>query len=186
MLEPVLIAAFPVVFLAVLVGGRAALRRRKIDMEGVPPIDRNIFLLSKLAMLLPWTAMFLQSLGVNLSPLRVPPLLKWVSLVLWAFGFGLALAGRIGLGASFRVGCPKDETTLRTDGIFRSSRNPIYLGLDVTFLAAALFTLNPLVLVLGAGLAGVHHRIIIAEEECLRKTHGEAYAEYCRRVSRYL
>ncbi len=186
MFEPLFVATFLVLFLAVLAGGGAALRRRKIDMEGVPPIDRRLFLLSKLAMLVPWTAMFLQALGVNLSPVRVPPILKGISLGLWAAGFGLSLAGRIGLGSSFRVGCPKEETNLRTDGIFRCSRNPIYVGLDVTFLAAALFTLNPLVLVLGAGIAAVHHRIILAEEECLRKTHGQAYAEYSRRVGRYL
>jgi protein-S-isoprenylcysteine O-methyltransferase Ste14 len=186
MFEAILIAAFPVLFLAVLAGGGAALRRRNIDMEGVPPIKKSLFLLSKLAMLVPWAAMFLQALGVNLSPVRVPPILKGISLGLWAAGFGLSLAGCIGLGSSFRVGCPKDETTLRTDGIFRCSRNPIYLGLDTTFLAAALFTLNPAVLVVGAGIAAVHHRIILAEEECLRKTHGQAYAEYCRRVGRYL
>jgi protein-S-isoprenylcysteine O-methyltransferase Ste14 len=186
MFEPVFIAAFPVLFLIVLAVGRAALRRRKIDMEGLPPIKRSVFLLSKLALLIPWTAMCLQALGVNLSPFRVPPLLRWIALSFWAIGFGLALAGRLGLGSSFRVGCPREDTTLRTDGIFRISRNPIYLGLDLTFFAAALFTLNPLVLIIGAGSAAIHHRIILAEEECLQKTHGQAYAEYCRRVSRYL
>lgn len=186
MFEPIFVATFLVLFLAVLAGGRAALRRQNIDMEGVAPIKRSLFLLSKLAMLIPWATMFLQALGVNLSPVRVPPVLKGISLGLWAAGFGLSLAGRIGLGSSFRVGCPEEETTLRTDGIFHTSRNPIYLGLDVTFLAAALFTLNPAVLAVGAGIAAVHHRIILAEEECLRKTHGQAYAEYCRRVGRYL
>ena len=155
-------------------------------MDGRPPIDKNLFLLSKFAMLIPWTAMVLQGFGVGLALARMPPLLRWMSLGLWVSGWGLMLAGRIGLGRSFRVGCPKEETNLRTDGIFRYTRNPIYVGLDATLLAAALYTLNPLVLIIGIGIAGVHHRIILAEEECLRKMRGQEYEEYCRRVGRYL
>ncbi len=186
MFEPFLIAAFPVLFMAVLAGGGISLQRRGIDMDGRPPIDRNLFLLSKLAMVIPWTGMVLQAFGVNLALARVPPLFKWAALSLWIFGWGLLLAGRIGLGRSFRVGCPKEETSLRTNGVFRFSRNPMYVGLDATLLAAALYTLNPLVLTVGIGVAGVHHRIILAEEECLRKMRGQEYEEYYRRVGRYL
>ena len=155
-------------------------------MQGAPPIDKNLFYLSKLAMIIPWAAMFLQSLGVNLSLIRAPRLLVWISLALWASGFSLAMAGRFGLGSSFRVGCAKEETILRTGGIFGLSRNPIYVGLNATLLASALYTLNPLVLLVGAGVSAVHHRIILAEEACLRRTFGEKYEEYCRRVGRYI
>lgn len=186
MFEPPTVAVFPVMFMAVLAAARVSLRRRNIAMEGRPPINKNIFLLSKFAMLIPWTAMLLQGFEVDLSPVRVPPLLKWISLGLWVSGWGLLFAGRIGLGSSFRVGCPEEETKLRTGGIFRFSRNPMYFGLDATLLAAALYTLNPLILLVGAGIAAVHHRIILAEEECLRKMFGREYEEYCGRVGRYL
>jgi len=184
--EPLLIAIFPALFMAVLAGGKAFLRRRNIDMEGRPPIDRTIFLSSKYAMIIPWTAMVLQGFGVGLWPVRVPPLLKWASLGLWISGWGLLFAGRFGLGSSFRVGCAEEETKLRTGGVFRFSRNPMYVGLDATMLAATLYTLNPLVLLIGGGIAAVHHRIILAEEECLRKMFGRAYEEYRGRVGRYL
>lgn len=186
MYEPFLVAALPVVFLAVLAGGRISLQRRGIDMDGRPPIDRGLFLLSKLAMAIPWTAMVLQVFGVNLALARVPPLSKWISLGLWISGWGLLLAGRIGLGSSFRVGCPEEETKLRIDGAYRFSRNPMYLGLDATLLAAALYTLNPVVLLIGGGIAAVHHRIILAEEGCLQRMFGQEYQEYCGRVGRYL
>jgi protein-S-isoprenylcysteine O-methyltransferase Ste14 len=180
------VAAFLGLFLIVLVAAGVGLRRRKIDLEGAPPIDQGLFYLSKLAMVIPWAAMMLQSLGVNLSWSAVPQTLKWSSLVLWAAGFLLAMAGRFGLGSSFRVGCAKEETVLRTHGIFRFSRNPIYVGLNATFLAAALYTLNPLVLLVGAGVSAVHHRIILAEEACLRRMFGKPYEDYCLRVGRYL
>ena len=186
MFGAVFVPAFPVLFLAALVVGRASLRRRGIAMEGVTPINKNLFLLSKVAMMIPWAAMILQVFGVNISPLDAPAPLRWLSLALWASGFGLLLAGRIGLGSSFRVGCPESETALRTQGLYRYSRNPMYFGIYVTCLASTLYTLNPLVLVIGAGVASVHHRIVLAEEECLRKLLGREYDEYCRRVRRYL
>lgn len=186
MFEGLLTAAFPVLFGAVLAVGRASLRRRGVDMAGRPPIGKGLFFLGKFALAIPWAAVVLKGLGVDLSPIRVPPVLGWISLVLWVSGWGLMLAGRIGLGGSFRVGCPKEETNLRTGGVYRYTRNPMYVGLDTTLLAAALYTLNPLVLMIGMGVAAVHHRIILAEEECLRKMCGQEYEEYCRKVGRYL
>ncbi len=186
MVEPLAVVVLPVLFMAVLAGGSVSLRRRNIDMEGRPPIGRTIFFLSKSAMVIPWAAMVLQAFGVDLSPVQVPVPLKWISLGLWISGWGLLFAGRVGLGSSFRVGCPEEETKLRTDGVFRFSRNPMYLGLDATFLAAALYTLNPLVLLVGGGIAAVHHRIILAEEECLLKMFGREYGEYRKRAGRYL
>jgi protein-S-isoprenylcysteine O-methyltransferase Ste14 len=184
--ESVFIAAFPVILMIGLISTRLAFRRRNIDMEGAPPIDPRLLYPSKVAMLVPWAAMFLQSCGVNISLSGVPRPLGLLALSLWALGFLLAIAGRFGLGSSFRVGCPKEETVLKTGGIFRLSRNPIYLGLNLTFLASALYTLNPVVLLVGAASAAVHHRIILAEEECLRRMFGAAYDEYCLSVRRYL
>ena len=73
MIEPIFVAAFPVLFIGLLFAGGVALRRRQIDMDGTPPIDKNLFLLSKPAMFIPWAAMILQSLGLRLSPSSGPP-----------------------------------------------------------------------------------------------------------------
>lgn len=188
MIEPIFVLIFPVLFMAVLLAGGAALRRRHIDMEGAPPINKNLFRLSKVGLVVPWAAMILQSLGLNLSFAGGPRVFKWISLGLWAFGFMLLLAGRFGLGRSFRIGCARDEEemTLRVNGIYRFSRNPMYLGMYATLLAPALYTLNPIVLVIGAGVVAVHHRIALAEEACLLRMFGDEYAAYCRRVRRYL
>jgi len=185
-LEPVFIAAFPLIFFAGLVATKLALKRQDIDMEGAPPIDPRLLYPSKVAMLIPWAAMFLQSCGVNLSLSGVPRALQWLALFLWGLGFFLAMAGRFDLGRSFRVGCAKEKTVLKRGGLFSRSRNPIYLGLNTTFLAATLYTLNPVIFLVGAASAVIHHRIVLAEEECLRRMFGEANEDYCRRVNRYI
>jgi protein-S-isoprenylcysteine O-methyltransferase Ste14 len=130
--------------------------------------------------------MVLHSWGVNLSFVREPRWLEWVSLCLWVSGFLLLVAGRFGLGSSFRIGSPQEGTSLRVGGLFRLSRNPMYLGVFATLLACILRTLNPVLLAIGVFVAAVHHRIVLAEELYLEGVFGQEYAEYRKRVRRYL
>jgi len=186
MVESVVVTIFPVFFLVILFGGGARLRRRNIDMDGAPPIDRRIFYLSKYAILGLWGATVAQSWGVPLSLVRAPGWLQWVSLLLWVGGFLLLLVGRLGLADSFRIGSPKENTQLKVSGLFQFSRNPMYLGVYTTLLASVLYTLNPIVLLAGVFVVAVHHRIVLAEERYLLNAFGQEYADYCRRVRRYL
>ena len=104
MLEPVAVTLFAVLFLAVLFGGGRAFRRRHLDMDGEPPIDRTVFYASKYAIVVVWGAMIAWSWGVPLSFVDVPRASRWAGLFLWAVGFMVLFAGRFGLGSSFRIG----------------------------------------------------------------------------------
>ena len=91
MIEPIGVTAFPVLFLILVFGGGARLRRRDIDMDGAPPIDRRVFYIGKYAILGLWGAMVVQSWGVNLSFVPAPGWLRGISLVLRIGGFPLLL-----------------------------------------------------------------------------------------------
>jgi protein-S-isoprenylcysteine O-methyltransferase Ste14 len=155
-------------------------------MDGEPPIERSVFYASKYAIVVLWGATVARSWGAPLSFMAVPPASRWTGLFLWAAGFMVLFAGRLGLGSSFRIGSPKEATRLKVDGLFRVSRNPMYLGVYATLLASALYTLNPIVFAVGAFVAVVHHRIVLAEERHLAHTFGAEYADYRRRVRRYM
>jgi protein-S-isoprenylcysteine O-methyltransferase Ste14 len=186
MSESLVVTLPPALFLVILFGGGALFHRRSIDMDGTPPIGKALFLTSKYAIVLLWAAAISRSWGVRLSAVAAPGLLAKSALALWLFGFALLLTGRLGLGDSFRIGSPKEATRLRVNGLFRFSRNPMYLGVYATLLAAVLYTLNPVVLLVAAFVIAVHHRIVLAEEEHLRGVFGQEYADYCSRVRRYL
>jgi protein-S-isoprenylcysteine O-methyltransferase Ste14 len=185
-IESVVVTVLPVLFLAVLFGGGGLLRRRNIDMDGEAPIGKGLFYSSKYAIMLLWAAMVLRAWGVRLSFVDVPGALAWISLVLWVSGFTLLFIGRLGLGDSFRIGSAKEATRLKTGGLFRFSRNPMYVGVYATLIASVVYTLNPIVFLLAAFVIVVHHKIVLAEEEHLRKTFGPEYADYCDHVRRYL
>lgn len=93
MIESLFVTLFPILFLIVLFGGGEMFRRKNIDMDGEPPINRVLFYISKYSILILWGAMILQGWSVNLSFAKVPGLLKWISLFLWASGFMLLFIG---------------------------------------------------------------------------------------------
>jgi len=185
-IEPLAVTLFPVVFLGVLFGGGALMHRRHVDMDGDPPIDRRLFYASKYSIVAVWAAVVAQAWGLGLPLAARPDWVGWAAIGFWVCGFVLLLAGRLTMGDSFRIGSPQETTGLRVDGLFKASRNPMYLGVFATLLAATLYTLNPLVLLVAIFIGAVHHRIVLAEEAYMREAFGGEYAEYCRRVPRYL
>ena len=91
------------------------------------------------------------------------------------------------MGAAWRIGIDTEHRTpLVQEGIFRISRNPIFLGMIITLLGLFLTIPNALTLlafVLGVVLIGVQVRL---EEEYLAQVHLEVYSEYRQRVRRWL
>jgi protein-S-isoprenylcysteine O-methyltransferase Ste14 len=185
MIESLIMTLFPISFLIILIRSGENFRRKNINMDGEPPIERRLFLTSKYLIVLVWTAAALHSWGVIL-PFNTVQVPKWLSLFLWIAGFCLLYIGRSRMGSSFRIGSPQEATDLKSDGLFRFSRNPMYVGVYSTILGASLYTSNPLVLFTALFIILVHHKIVLAEEQFLQKVFGEEYTQYCSRVRRYI
>lgn len=176
----------PVLFLIILFGGGFLSLRNNINQDGESPINKTLFYTSKYSVIILWVAVILQVWGIQISLVKVPAILVWISFALWFFGFALLYMGRFQLGKSFRLGTPKESTRLMTDGLYKFSRNPMYVGLYSTILASSLYTLNPVVILLGGYVIAVHHKIVLAEEEYMIKVFGQEYLEYCHRIRRYI
>eukprot|EP01084_Bolivina_argentea_P304166 525241_1 len=76
------------------------------------------------------------------------------------------------------------QPNLITNGIFRYSRNPMYLGSIMFFIGGAV--LRPMLAPLGC-LCIIHaHYMTKREEKILKERFGEEYDAYQQRVPRYL
>ncbi|MBM7454554.1 protein-S-isoprenylcysteine O-methyltransferase Ste14 [Oceanisphaera litoralis] len=105
---------------------------------------------------------------------------------------GLSLMG-LAASALFRAGTtvlpfnPGKSRRLVTGGIFRYSRNPIYLGDILLLLAWAVWLGNGLGLLWLPLFVGYMNKVQIgAEERALAARFGADYLDYCRRVRRWL
>ncbi len=81
----------------------------------------------------------------------------------------------------------KKASKLITDGLYRISRNPIYLGFTAMYLAATLRTNNTWALLCLLPVLAIMNRHVIAREERhLTAVFGDSYRAYCQKVRRWL
>jgi protein-S-isoprenylcysteine O-methyltransferase Ste14 len=82
---------------------------------------------------------------------------------------------------------PQDASTLVTGGLFRYSRNPIYLGMAVLTLAGVAISQNLLnLLFVIAFVVYITLFQIRPEEQALQGRFGAAFDSYCERVRRWI
>jgi protein-S-isoprenylcysteine O-methyltransferase Ste14 len=97
------------------------------------------------------------------------------------------LIPQIQMGASWRFGV--DEASrpgLVQGGIFRFSRNPMYVALMMANWGTQLLYPTALSVILVIGQFGGLRRAVQGEEEYLRKAYGDDYIKYAQRVGRFL
>jgi protein-S-isoprenylcysteine O-methyltransferase Ste14 len=152
---------------------------------GTIPITPLAYLAGKVSLLACWGTLIARPFCPGVVWFRSPGL-GVLGAVLLVVGLLLMVAAGVNLGGSLRMGLPTEKTALRTSGPYRYSRNPMYVGGFLTCLAALAWTANPVIFVLSAVAAIVHHRIVLAEEKYLAAEFGEAWTEYSRKVRRYL
>lgn len=88
---------------------------------------------------------------------------------------------------SWRAGIPKkDKTKLVTDGIYKFSRNPAFVGFDFMYIGILLMFFNIGTLLLSLFSIVMLHLQILQEEKYMAKTFGEEYLEYKKKVFRYI
>lgn len=86
---------------------------------------------------------------------------------------------------SWRVGIPEEKTALVTNGIYRWSRNPAFVGFDLLYLSMCLLFFNILLLVISVWAAVMLHLQILQEEEHMKRMFGEDYINYMKHTFRY-
>lgn len=115
---------------------------------------------------------------------------RWISLtgiVLLLVSLVWTILAQAQMGDSWRIGIDKEQRThLVQTGVFRLSRNPIFVGMIATLMGLFLVIPNVATLitfVVGVILISIQVRL---EEEHLTRTHGDAYAGYCGEVRRWI
>lgn len=101
-------------------------------------------------------------------------------------GIGVLLVSLVHMGRAWRIGIDRRvHEELVTHGVFALSRNPIYLGMDLTAIGAVLGVARPFFLAAAAVIVVGVHAQILREEGFLAAAHGSSYERYCARVRRY-
>ena len=157
-----------------------------MEVTGKPTIHPVWFISGKAAGYFTWVVLTLSMAGVSGLRQGYGPGFDAASIVALLAGAAFIVASSASLGRSIRIGLPTEETTLRTGGIYRFSRNPMYLGVHLVTLAAMLITLKWWVALPGLFSIAVYHLIVLGEEKFLEERFGKDYLEYKQQTRRYI
>lgn len=122
--------------------------------------------------------------GLSAAPMTA----RWIALGLILAGAALIAAG---LGWFWREGTRAEPwapaSALVTRGIYRWTRNPMYLGISLLYGGLSLLFWSPIAGALLIPLLAIMSFIIIPREEAyLERRFGEEYAAYKREARRWL
>lgn len=129
-----------------------------------------------------------EAVSLLLDVAALPGWLRWIGVILTALGTGVFIVSVVTMRDSWRAGVSeKEKTDLVTTGIYRISRNPAFLGFDLTYLGVLLTFFSWWLAVLTAfAVIMFHVQITRVEEPFLRGAFGEDYRRYEGKVRRYL
>lgn len=112
--------------------------------------------------------------------------------LVWILGLIGSLPGLAGIVAFARARTtvnphkPHKASRLVTSGIYRFSRNPMYLGLLVWLIAAFVYlSAISAVIMIPLFILYMNNFQIEPEEDVLEAMFGDEYREYCRKVRRW-
>lgn len=120
----------------------------------------------------------------------IGPYNLWLAIGLFVLGLSIAIAGVI----SFRAAAttvnplkPESASSLVTSGVFRYSRNPMYVGLTMLLLAWIFYLAVAWgLLVLILFMLYIHRYQIVPEERAMYALFGDEFTDYASRVRRWL
>lgn len=97
------------------------------------------------------------------------------------------LIAQIHMGQSWRIGFnKKDIAPLISTGVFRFSRNPVFLGMIITQIGFFLVMPNAVTFMILSQVYQLLQIQVRLEEEYLTSIHGDEYKKYCEQTRRWL
>lgn len=164
-----------------------------VTFRGADTAHDYIGKLFKIEMLALTLAVIIYAFAPNFYPYLLP-IARLEDRTIQMSGIGLLLLSlawtmmaQIQMGNSWRIGIDEErKTALVQTGVFRFSRNPIFLGMITTLTGIFLTTPNALTLLIFVlGFVSIQIQVRL-EEEFLTKIHGKEYENFRRKVRRWL
>lgn len=129
--------------------------------------------------------MFTGTLITGADAAHPPARLLWLGIPLMVIGICITAVG-MDLFRRFSRWMGSDTPGLKTDGLYRYSRNPQFVGYGLLLLGYLLSWWNSLAWIGLLAYAALAYAVTRIEEEHLTRIYGDSYREYCQRVPRYL
>lgn len=179
----VLVLFYTVYFVKMLIQHKHGIKTRQIGRRKEKDIHTVELLMSIATLAAPAAQLLSIAFGWSCMPSGA----RFTGFLIGMLGNIIFLISVVCMKDSWRAGIPdKDKTELVTNGIYKFSRNPAFLGFDFMYAGVLLMYFNPLTAVFSLFAAVTLHLQILQEEKYLTSVFGSSYTAYKSRVFRYL
>lgn len=178
----ILIAFYGFYIAKIIVQNRKSIKTNQMGMGNKPKkvlyIEKIMSLATVLTMIADVFSIFAAK-DFPIAPVRIAGIMLGILAVVFF------AAATITMKNSWRVGIPEEKTALVTNGIYKWSRNPAFVGFDLLYLSICLLFFNIPLFVISIWAAVMLHLQVLQEEEHMKKMFGEDYINYMEHTFRY-
>jgi len=153
---------------------------------GKPSINPWLFYSGKIALFISWGLTLIRGIVPTFGWVETPLWMSWTGACLLVAGTIVLMLSFFQLGASLRYGLPEKETRLITTGLYRYSRNPLYMGVFIISFACIIFFPNIINIIVGLHCIIMQLLMIKGEEKFLAATFGAEWEAYRKKVRRFV
>jgi protein-S-isoprenylcysteine O-methyltransferase Ste14 len=157
-----------------------------MDLIGKTTINPFLFYSGKILGYTTWIILLLSMLEINVLESNSCKFNTYFSYLALIVGLIFIVFSIINLGRSTRLGLPSEETAFKKSGLYKFSRNPMYLGFNLLTISSMVYTLNLWIILMGLYSMVIYHLIILGEEKFLEGRFSFEYKSYKTKVRRYL
>jgi protein-S-isoprenylcysteine O-methyltransferase Ste14 len=186
-----------VIFYALFIGRTVLLYIQGIKVWVIGTSTKNLFEIILENILFPALLLWSIYIVITVLHITVPIIIsnylieiawiKYIGIMFCYIGLLIFLLALISFEKSWRIGIDENNSNkLITKGIFKYSRNPIFLFMDLYFTGIMLIYPNIVFIIMAiCTIIGIHIQII-REENFLQNKFGEEYSKYKKHTRRYI
>jgi len=185
----VILACFYLTFF----GKQISLRKQGISSNRLGKGDKpeRTRKIERLLMIMTYSMAAVQLLSVffssSLGAFGLPDVVRILGIVISSLGVVFFVLAVTAMQNNWRAGVDKEQnTSLVSNGIYRYSRNPAFVGFFLLYIGTALTVPNITIVVFAVISIIVFHLQVLEEEKFLSSSFGESYDSYEKRTARYL
>lgn len=179
----IMILFYSIYFGKMIIQKRQGIKTRQLG-KGKNQNVRTIEILISIATLI---IIPIQLISIILDLTMLDNNIRFIGFLVGILGDILFLIAIITMKNSWRAGIPsEDKIEFVSNGIYKISRNPAFVGFDLMYIGICLLYCNVLTIVFSLFAIIMLHFQILEEEKYLKKTFGEKYLTYKNKVCRYI
>ena len=179
----IMILFYSIYFVKMIIQKRQGIKTRQLG-KGKNQHVRAVEILLSIATLV---IVPIQLISIILDLTILNDNIRFIGFLVGILGDILFLISIITMKNSWRAGIPsEDNTEFVSNGIYKISRNPAFVGFDLMYIGICLLYCNVLTIIFSLFAIVMLHFQILQEEKYLEKTFGEKYITYKYKVFRYI